>query len=75
MTMVDTNVVLDLVALDPQWRPWSRRALAEARQKSRVWASAVVVGELAIRASSRGECLTLLRSFGIEPQALDILAG
>ena len=75
MTMVDTNIVLDLVTLDPQWSLWSRRALARARLESSVRASAVVVGELANRTASRVECMTLLRSFGIEPQVLDILAG
>lgn len=75
MTMVDTNIVLDLVTRDSQWLPWSRRALVEARLDSRLWASAVVVGELAMRTASHVECLTLLRSFGIEPQALDILAA
>lgn len=75
MTMVDTNVIVDLVTRDPDWYSWSLRALAEAQHKSKVTASAIVVGELAQRVSSRAECLTLLRSFGVEPDALGIWAG
>ncbi|MCV3766133.1 type II toxin-antitoxin system VapC family toxin [Rhizobium sp. TRM95796] len=29
--LVDTNVLVDIAVRDPQWLPWSRRRLAEAR--------------------------------------------
>lgn len=75
MMMVDTNIVLDLIERDTAWHEWSVDMLASIGDEQKVTASAVVVGELVNATSSLAECLALLRSFGIEPDRLDIRAG
>ena len=46
-TLVDTNVLLDVVALDPVWREWSRGRIAEAADEGRLVLNQVIYSELA----------------------------
>ncbi len=43
-TLVDSNVLLDIVTADPTWSPWSRRQLAEALDRGPVVINQVVYG-------------------------------
>ena len=49
MTLVDTNVLLDLVTADPVWADWSLAALDAADTAGPVWINDVVYAELSVR--------------------------
>lgn len=49
VTLVDTNVLLDLVTDDPRWAGWSLRALERAAVRSRLVINDVIYAELSVR--------------------------
>lgn len=49
MTLVDTNVLLDLVTDDPQWADWSAAQLEAASLKGALLINDVVYAELSVR--------------------------
>lgn len=49
MTLVDTNVLLDLVTADPQWADWSIAALEAASLQGSLFINDVVYAELSVR--------------------------
>jgi len=49
VTLVDTNVLLDLVTADPQWADWSIAALEAASLRGALFINDVVYAELGIR--------------------------
>ena len=49
MTLVDTNVLLDLVTGDPRWAAWSQHQIAAAWLRGRLVVNAVVYAELSVR--------------------------
>ncbi len=46
--LVDSNVILDIVTEDPRWLPWSRRALAQAANASRLAINPLVYADVSI---------------------------
>lgn len=46
MTLVDTNVLIDLVQDDPTWAAWSETQLFEAQQRGALYVNAVAYAEL-----------------------------
>jgi predicted nucleic acid-binding protein len=46
--LVDSNVLLDVLAEDPTWFEWSSRALAEAADRSRLAINPIVYAEVSI---------------------------
>lgn len=59
MTLVDTNVLLDLVTADPQWGDWSIASLEAASLRGPLFINDVVYAEL----STRYERIELLDEF------------
>lgn len=49
MTLVDTNVLLDLVTADPQWADWSIASLEAASLRGPLFINDVVYAELSVR--------------------------
>ncbi len=49
MTLVDTNVLLDLVTDDPVWADWSLAQLEAASLRGPLWVNDVIFAELAVR--------------------------
>jgi predicted nucleic acid-binding protein len=47
MTLVDTNVLIDLVQDDPQWADWSEEQLLKAHKKGPLFINVVGYAELA----------------------------
>jgi predicted nucleic acid-binding protein len=47
-TLVDSNVLLDLITRDPQWSEWSARNLARAMDRGPVLINQVVYGEVSL---------------------------
>lgn len=49
--LVDSNVLLDLTAIDSDWTEWSARALEAASDRFRLVINAVIYGEVSVRYS------------------------
>lgn len=47
--LVDSNVLLDVLTVDPRWSSWSQRALEEAANRTRLVINAIVYGEVSFR--------------------------
>ena len=52
MTLVDTNVLLDIVTDDPRWTAWSIRQLEAAGLNGPLAINDVVYAELSVRFSA-----------------------
>lgn len=50
-TLVDSNVILDVMTEDPDWSMWSARALAEAADQGPLAINPVVYAEVSVRFS------------------------
>lgn len=68
MTLVDTNVLLDLVTADPHWADWSIAALEVASLRGPLYINPVIYTELSIRY----ERIELLEEF-VSGAGLDML--
>ncbi len=79
MTLVDTNVLLDL--LDPRsaWGAWSLAELDEAGSRGPRFINAVVFAEISVAFGDVGDCEAFLGSFGLTdhpiPRRALFLAG
>ncbi|MDW3218742.1 MAG: type II toxin-antitoxin system VapC family toxin [Acidimicrobiales bacterium] len=51
-TLVDSNVLLDIMTEDPVWQDWSLTALAEAAETGPLHINVVVYSEVSVRFSS-----------------------
>lgn len=50
-TLVDTNVLLDVVTEDQTWLSWSIDALAEAAESGPLWINPIIFAEVSVRFS------------------------
>ena len=79
MTLVDTNVLLDLVTNDPDWSGWSIAQLEEAALKGPLCINDVVYAELSVRYDRIEDLDAMLEESAIEiappPRAALFLAG
>lgn len=50
-TLVDSNVLLDLMTEDPKWSVWSADALAEVADRSRLVVNPMIYAEVSVRYS------------------------
>lgn len=69
-TVIDTNVILDIVINDPQWRDWSLDHLAEALVHGPVVMCAVVFAEISSRQNTVGEVEEVLSRLELTLQPL-----
>lgn len=63
MVLVDTNVLIDVAADDPQWADWSADQLARARESERLALNAIVYAELSVHYHSAEQLESLLAPF------------
>lgn len=79
MTLVDTNVLLDLVTDDPKWADWSIAELEKASLNGPLLINDVVYAELAVRYDRIEDLDAFLDQSGLEmaamPRAALFLAG
>ncbi len=79
MTLVDTNVLLDLVTDDPEWAEWSLARLEEAAMAGPILVNDIVYAETSIRYARIEDLDALLAQAMIEiaptPRAALFLAG
>ena len=69
MTLVDTNLLIDLIKGDPHWAPWSAAALTGAGSTGPLVVNDVVFAELSIGFASCGACEDFLAALRIDHQA------
>jgi predicted nucleic acid-binding protein len=70
MTLVDTNVLLDILTADPNWADWSIRQLDAASLQGPVVINDVVYAELAVRFATIEAVDTVLADADIEIDAI-----
>ncbi|MDQ0134451.1 putative nucleic acid-binding protein [Neorhizobium galegae] len=79
MTLVDTNVLLDLVTNDPIWADWSVAQLESASLAGPLLINDVIYAELAVRYERIEELDSFIEEAGLElaslPRAALFLAG
>lgn len=79
MTLVDTNVLLDLVTNDPEWADWSVAQLEAASLEGPLLINDVVYAELAVRYERIERLDAFLDAAGLEmtsmPREALFLAG
>jgi predicted nucleic acid-binding protein len=66
VTLVDTNVLLDLVTNDPDWSGWSIAQLEEAALKGPLCINDVVYAELSVRYARIEDLEAMLDDAAIE---------
>ena len=65
MTLVDTNVVIDVLARDPRWYSWSTRKLEEAAANGPTFVNEITYAEVAHRVANEGDLRSALTSLGL----------
>ncbi|MEO6339707.1 MAG: type II toxin-antitoxin system VapC family toxin [Caulobacteraceae bacterium] len=74
-TLVDSNVLLDVLTDDPTWFDWSSSALSDAADMGRLVINPVVYGEVSIRFSTIEEFEDVLPKSIFEREALPFEAA
>jgi predicted nucleic acid-binding protein len=78
-TLVDSNVLIDVLAQDPQWGSWSDEALIETLEEGALFINQIVYAEVSIGFPTTEECEWALAIQGIErvpvPWPAAFLAG
>jgi predicted nucleic acid-binding protein len=69
-TLVDTNVLLDLVTDDPVWAGWSQRALEAAAVHGRLVINDVIYAELSVRYARMETLDEMVAAAGLVLEAL-----
>jgi predicted nucleic acid-binding protein len=59
-TLVDTNVILDVIEEDPRWQAWSERRLADARDAGILLVNQIIYAELAAGYARREDLEAML---------------
>jgi len=79
LTLIDTNILLDLVTNDPKWADWSIARLEEASLNGPLFINDVIYSELSVRYDRIEDLDIMLVEAGIEiipiPRAALFLAG
>lgn len=65
MTLVDTNVILDILSDDPRWSEWSLRQLAQRAAMGPVIINEIVYAEMSARIEDQAEVERALHDFDL----------
>ena len=76
-TLVDTNVLLDVIRRDPRWFSWSEKALRDAAERSMLAINPIIFAEVSIKFDRIEDANTALADFIREalPYEAGFLAG
>jgi predicted nucleic acid-binding protein len=66
-TLVDSNVILDVITRDARWAAWSENALREAADRSTVAINAIVFAEVSVKFERIESADAALADFTREP--------
>lgn len=75
VTLVDSNVLLDIVTDDSRWGDWSADALSRARDAGSVVINPIVYAEVSVRFASVEELDDSLPATELERESLPYAAG
>jgi predicted nucleic acid-binding protein len=79
VTLVDTNVLIDVLSDDPNWRSWSEDRLEERSDEGLLLINEVVYAELSLSFGSEEELDAAIREFNVvlerSPKSALFLAG
>jgi predicted nucleic acid-binding protein len=70
VTLVDTNVLIDVLSNDPVWRPWSVAMLAQQSGLGSLIITDVIYSELSPRFASEGALNAALADLGVVLQRI-----
>lgn len=74
-TLIDSNVILDVLTLDPQWSEWSGTALERVADSDRLLLNVVIYAEISIRFSRIEDLEDALPAALIEREAIPFEAA
>ncbi len=74
-TLVDSNVILDVLTVDPKWSEWSGAALERVADGDRLLLNAVIYAEVSIRFSRIEDLEDALPAALIEREAIPFEAA
>lgn len=74
MTLIDTNVVIDILTKDSRWASWSAARLEEAHRGGRPVINGVCYAELAANLDTETELQSALEALGIELERTPLTA-
>lgn len=75
VTLVDSNVLLDLLTDDPTWSAWSSRALAAARDAGVLVLNPIIYAEVSVRFTKIEELDATLPTTDFQREELPYSAG
>jgi predicted nucleic acid-binding protein len=79
VTLIDTNVLVDVLSDDPNWRSWSEDRLEERSDEGPLLINEVVYAELSLSFASEEELDAAIREFNVvlerSPKSALFLAG
>lgn len=74
-TLVDSNVLIDVLSEDPRWFEWSAAALAKAVERAALCVNPIIYAEVAVGYSSGAAVDRALAAAQFERLALPYAAG
>ena len=75
MTLVDSNVLIDIVQDDPNWADWSSAALEDAAVGGAIAINAIVYAEISVTYESIEELDEMLSSLNVQRLELSYAAA
>ena len=66
MTLVDTNVIVDILSLDPEWIEWSVEQLFRRRDAGPLFINEITYAELAVRIDAEQDLQLAIADLGVE---------
>jgi predicted nucleic acid-binding protein len=74
VTLVDSNVLIDILSLSPQWKDRSASKLDECAARGPVYFDEIAFSELAVRSTSEAELNRALQDLGLRLHPIPISA-
>ena len=75
MILVDSNIIIDVIELDPVWETWSSAALESAGQEAPLVINEIVVAETAPRGGSLERFQLSIEAIGISVEPISVEAA
>jgi predicted nucleic acid-binding protein len=66
MTLIDTNIVADVMTADPVWLEWSAEQLSQCRENGPLLINEITYAELAVRFEAESDLQRALTNFSIQ---------
>lgn len=75
MTLVDSNILIDVWSNDSHWAAWSTAQLAAASDRGPIVVNPIILAELVGRFAEESDLLSVLSQAGVRRVALPIAAA